>query len=130
MYRTGHVRFWFFTWVDEPLDPALAHGGQLVDADGEVVQRLGRVLAVEVTGTGGKIQWGAFWVVVDQKGLSAEFLPKVSAEIRQKVFLHLFGLSVLLQKHFLSAECQSFCRNCSFLQLESCFEGSMVLHLS
>ena len=63
-------------------------------------------------------------------GLSAEFLPKVSAEIRQKVFLHLFGLSVLLQKHFLSAECQSFCRNCSFLQLESCFEGSMVLHLS
>ena len=69
-------------------------------------------------------------VVVDQKGISAEFLPKVSAEIRQKVFLHLFGLSVLLQKHFLSAECQSFCRNCSFLQLESCFEGSMVLHLS
>ena len=68
--------------------------------------------------------------MVDQKGISAEFLPKVSAEIRQKVFLHLFGLSVLLQKHFLSAECQSFCRNCSFLQLESCFEGSMVLHLS
>ena len=68
--------------------------------------------------------------MVDQKGISAEFLPKVSAEIWQKVFLHLFGLSVLLQKHFLSAECQSFCRNCSFLQLESCFEGSMVLHLS
>ena len=53
-----------FTRVDEPLDPALAHGGQLVDADGEVVQRLGRVLAVEVTGTGGKIQWGVFWGMV------------------------------------------------------------------
>ena len=69
-------------------------------------------------------------VVVNQKGLSAEFLPKGSAEIRQKVFLHLFGLSVLLQKHFLLAECESFCRNCFFLQAESCFESSMVLHLS
>ena len=68
--------------------------------------------------------------MVDQKGISAEFLPKVSAEIWQKVFLHLFGLSVHLQKHFILAECQSFGRNCSFLQVESCFEGSMVLHLS
>ena len=44
---------------------------------------------------------------------------KDSAEIRQKVFLYLFGLSVLLQKHFLSAECQSFCRNCSFCSLRA-----------
>ena len=65
-------------------------------------------------------------VVVDQKGISAEFLPKVSAEIRQKVFLHLFGLSVLLQKHFLLAECQSFCRNCFFLQANS-FLGYFIL---
>ena len=68
--------------------------------------------------------------MVDQKGLSAEFLPKVSAEIRQKVFLHLFGLSVVLQKHYLSAECPSFCRNCFFLHARSCFESSIVLHLS
>ena len=36
------------TWIDEPLDPSLAHGGQLVDPDGEEVARLGRVLPVEV----------------------------------------------------------------------------------
>ena len=35
-----------------------------MDADGEVVQRLGRVLAVEVAGTEDKIQWGAFWGMV------------------------------------------------------------------
>ena len=57
-------------------------------------------------------------LVVDQKGLSAEFLQKVSAEIRQKVFLHLFVLSVLLQKHYISAERPSFCRNLSFCRVK------------
>ena len=57
-------------------------------------------------------------LVVDQKGLSAEFLQKVSAKIRQKVFLHLFVLSVLLQKHYISAERPSFCRNLSFCRVE------------
>ena len=51
-------KFCHFTWVDEPLDPPLAHGGQLVDADGEVVQRLGGVLAVEVAGTRGQSSVG------------------------------------------------------------------------
>ena len=50
-------------------------------------------------------------LVVDQKGLSAEFLPKVSAEIWHKVLLCLFVLSVLLHKHYISAERPPFCRN-------------------
>ncbi len=41
---------WYCTWVDEPLDPPLAHGCQLVNSDGEVIQRLGRVLPVKVAG--------------------------------------------------------------------------------
>ena len=65
--------------------------------------------------------------MVDQKGLSAEFLPKVSAEIWQKVFLPLFGLSVILQKRSLSAERPAFCRNGFFLQANSSLEISMVL---
>ncbi len=38
-----------YTWIDQSLNPPLTHRGQLMDADGEVVQRLSRVLAVEVT---------------------------------------------------------------------------------
>ena len=67
-------------------------------------------------------------IVVDQKGLSAEFLQKVSAEIRQKVFLPLLGLSVILQKRSLLAERPSFCRNGFFLQANSSLDSSMVLH--
>ena len=66
--------------------------------------------------------------MVTQKGLSAEFLQKVSAEIRQKLFLRLFGLSVILQKCCLLAERPSFCRNCLFLQANSSLLSSRVLH--
>ena len=38
------------TRINEPLKPPLAHGGEFMDPDGQVVGRLGRVLAVEVPG--------------------------------------------------------------------------------
>ena len=46
--------------------------------------------------------------MVGRKGFSTEFLPKISAEIRQKAFLSFLALSVLLQKGCLSAEMSSF----------------------
>ena len=38
------------TRINEPLKPPLAHGCKFMDPDGQVVGRLGRVLAVEVPG--------------------------------------------------------------------------------
>ena len=55
-------------------------------------------------------------LVVKRKGLSAAFLPKISAEIRQKDFLIRNVLSVFLQKEAISAERCSFGRNNLFLQ--------------
>ena len=55
-------------------------------------------------------------LVVNRKGLSAAFLPKISAEIRQKDFLIRNVLSVFLQKEAVSAERCSFGRNNLFLQ--------------
>ena len=55
-------------------------------------------------------------LVVKRKGLSAAFLPKISAEIRQKDFLIRNALSAFLQKEAVSAERGSFCRNSLFLQ--------------
>ena len=54
-------------------------------------------------------------LVVNRKGLPALFLPKFSAEIRQKDFLIRKALSVYLQKLSLSAESISFCRKTLFL---------------
>ena len=54
--------------------------------------------------------------MVNRKGLSAAFLPKISAEIRQKDFLIRNVLSVFLQKEAVSAERGSFGRNSLFLQ--------------
>jgi hypothetical protein len=38
------------TRINQSFDPAFAHGGQLVDPDGQVVGGLGGVLAVKVSG--------------------------------------------------------------------------------
>ena len=54
-------------------------------------------------------------VVVNRKGHPALFLPKFSAEIRQKEFLIRKALSVYLQKLSLLAERTSFCRKTLFL---------------
>ena len=55
-----------------------------------------------------------FWCVKsvgDRKDISVAFRPKISAEIRQKHFLFLFGLSAFLQKQPVSAERLHFGRN-------------------
>ena len=53
--------------------------------------------------------------MVGRKGILVDFLPKLLAEIRQKVFLCLSGLSVFLQKGSLSAERLSFGRKAPLL---------------
>ena len=76
-------------------------------------------------------------IVVDQKGISAEFQKKVSAEfqkkvsaeIRQEVFLCLFGLPVLLQKHCLLSISLFFCRN-SFIAPSPAVSLTLSLTLS
>lgn len=37
------------TWIHQPLNATLTHGGQLVNGDCQVVQNLGWILAVKVS---------------------------------------------------------------------------------
>ena len=73
-----------------------------------------------------RLALAAYSIVVGRKGISVDFLPKLSAEIRQKVFLCLSGLSVFLQKGSLSAERISFGRKAHFRQKATLSVGISV----